>query len=79
MTAYNNQVSSIPTEIKEYFKKAHEDSTIHSTIHSVPIPIENINKKTENKNQKEEIIKQTSSIASKMDMNEVINPEDIPF
>jgi len=78
MTAYRNQVESIPNQIKDKFKELY-DSTMHSSMDSVWIPIENINKKTENRKQKEEIIKQTNTITSKMDMNEAINPEDIPF
>jgi len=46
MTAYTNQVTAIPTKIKDYFRNLHGDSSIDSTIHSVSIPIENINKKT---------------------------------
>lgn len=82
MTAYRNQVSSIPENIKSIFAKLSDstmDSSIDSTMDTVSIPIENINKKTENRNQKEEIIKQKHMVMGKMSMNEAVNPEDIPF
>ena len=67
MTAFKNQIESIPSSIKNKFKDL-RDTTIDSTMDSVWIPIENINKKEEIRNNN----KENSN-------SEDINPDDIPF
>ena len=75
--AYDRQVQNIPKKIKEGLK-ALTDSTIELTDTTTILP-ETINKKSETITHKTEYINQKNKLVKKLDMNENIRPEDIPF
>ncbi len=75
--AYVRQVKNLPKKIKDGFK-ALTDSSIELTDSTMILP-EIINKKSKNINNNKEYLNKKQELLKRLDMNERVDPNDIPL